>query len=995
MIPPDRTLSLDGEWEFRHDPAGDLSLVGLGAMDPIVVPSPWQAQRDDLHLTSGVGWYRRRFVVPSDWRGGVMLLRFGAVDYYSEVWLNGERIGDHEGGYLPFAFEIQDRIVHDRPNELILRVVDPGLDTAEAFPRFRFAEIPHGKQSWYGPIGGIWQSVMLERRGASYVRALRLTPDVAAERVAVTCEVAHPRAGALAIRIVDPDGAVVAETALATDPSQETYETSVSVPSPRLWDLDQPALYRAEVEVASAEFGLTPGSTALPPTLSLPFQGRTVLSPGGAFSPSEREGGATRGSIGHGPEAGAVGVSASDPVLDRYSEAFGFRTIEARDGEIRLNGRAIYLRGALDQAYYPGTIYTPPSEEFLRDRFQKAKELGLNCLRCHIKVEAPLYYRLADELGLLVWSEIPSWGSRGRSGVRQRTPLAAERACQTLEGMIRRDWNHPSIVCWTIVNENWGTQVGEEASDREWLRETYDLVKRLDPHRLVVDNSACRPNFHVKSDLDDYHFYFAIPDHAERWSAIIADFASRPAWSYSPHGDAVRSGQEPLVVSEFGNWGLPNVHDLVAGHGGEPWWFETGAEWGAGRTRGVVHPKGVLERFAALGLDRVFGSYEAFVAASQEQQYEALKYEIEEMRRHDSVKGYVITELTDVHWECNGLLDLCNNPKSYHRRFAAIDADDVIVPSPRPIGRRAFWAGEEICVDLTVSHFSRRNLDGSTLRWSLDGAVGIGGALTGLRLPAGHAVSVGEAHLTAPAVSVPTRARLSFELIAATGAVEARNELDLFILPRDPRRAGMGRGIHLVGPAERTGELTRRLSDMGYGIADDWRQADLVVAIGFDRAAHSIVAEGGRVLAVVDDAQAVTGGLGRLEVIEREGTGYSGDWASSFSWLYGDRLATRLPAGPRLGWAFATVFPDQVILGPEPADLARDGLAGLFLGWIQKPAALAIQSRLGRGRLLLTTLRLARPKGEPLGIDPIATVLFQDFVEYACSERFTPAFTIE
>lgn len=972
MIAPDRTISLDGESEFRHDPAGDLTLAGLGAMHPIVVPSPWQAQRDDLHLTSGVGWYRRRFDVPPDWREGVILLRFGAVDYYAEVWLNGERLGDHEGGYLPFAFEIQDRVFDDRLNELIVRVVDPGLDTAEAFPRFRFAEIPHGKQSWYGPIGGIWQSVVLERRGASYIRALRLTPDAGAGRVAVICEVAHPETGTLLIRITDPDGAVVAETSLATDPSQESYETLVSVPSPRLWDLDRPALYRAEVDVVSTGFGLSPGT-----------------------SPSPMERRSARGGIRRDAEAGAHGASTPDRVLDRYSETFGFRTIEARDGEIRLNGRAIYLRGALDQAYYPGTIYTPPSEEFLRDRFQKAKELGLNCLRCHIKVEAPLYYRLADELGLLVWTEIPSWGSRARSGERQRTPLAAERARQTLEGMIRRDWNHPSIVCWTIVNENWGTQVGEESSDREWLRETYDLVKRLDPHRLVVDNSACRPNFHVKSDLDDYHFYYAIPDHAERWSAIIAEFASRPAWSYSTHGDAIRSGREPLLVSEFGNWGLPNVHDLIAGHGGEPWWFETGAEWGAGRTRGVVHPKGVLERFAALGLDRVFGTYEAFVAASQEQQYEALKYEIEELRRHDSVKGYVITELTDVHWECNGLLDLCNNPKSYHRRFAAIDADDVIVPSIRPAGRRAFWAGEEVGVDLTVSHFSRQDLDGSMLRWSLDGVEGIGGALTNLRLPAGRALSVGAVRLVAPDVPAPGRVRLSFELAAAEGAVAARNDLDLFVLPSSRRRAEVVRALHLVGPVDRVGDLAGRLAEMGYRIVDDWRQADLVIAVGFDRSVRSIVAEGGRALAFVDDASAVEAGLGTLEVIERVGTGYSGDWASSFSWLYGDRLATRIPSGPRLDWAFATVIPDQVILGAELADLARDGLAGLFLGWIQKPAALALQARLGRGRLLLTTLRLARPKGEPLGIDPIATVMFQDFVEYACSERFAPTFTIE
>lgn len=970
------TISLDGAWEFQHDPAGDLTPAGLGLMRPVVVPLPWQAQFEDLRVTSGVGWYRRQFEVPADWRDEVILLRFGAVDYFAEVWLNGKQLGDHEGGYLPFGFEIQDRVFSDRLNELVVRVVDPGLDTEETFPKFRFAEIPHGKQSWYGPIGGIWQSVSLERHGASYVEGLRLTPSVSDQRVEIRCAVAHPVDGRLEIGIFDPDGVLVGEQVFSTSPDQQVYETNVDVPSPDLWDVDRPALYRAVA-------GLVSGGP------------RTVLTP--APSPSLME----RGDFGGG-------------ILDRHAEVFGFRTIEARNGEILLNGRPIYLRGALDQAYYPGTIYTPPSDEFLRDRFQKAKELGLNCLRCHIKIEDPRYYQLADEMGLLVWTELPNWGGRRRSGTRHRTTRASARAHETLEGMIRRDWNHPSIICWTIVNEDWGTRVNDEPADRDWLRETYDFVKALDPHRLVVDNSACRPNFHVKSDLDDYHFYYAIPDHADQWASTVADFASRPAWSYSPHGDAVRSGQEPLVVSEFGNWGLPNVQNLIAGHGGEPWWFDTGAERGSGRTRGVVHPKGVLDRFVALGLDRVFGSFEQFVAASQEQQSQALKYEIEEMRRHDSIKGYVITELTDVHWECNGLLDLRNNPKCFHKQFGEINAADVIVPEVVPGTRRAFWSDEDARFVVTVSHFSPRNLDGAALCWWVDpvrnrGASERFGQATedapgrnvtiGLRmpkiLPRGRIFRTGESGFQMPSPATPGCARLGCDLVDAAGAVAARNDLDLFVFPAALRRVQSERALHLVGPADRVATLSSRLAEMGYRIVADWRQADLVVGLGFGGALRSIVQDGGRALCLVDDAAAVTASLGRLEVVDRAGSGYEGDWASSFSWLDANRFVHRIPSGPRLDWAFASVVPDQVILGLDAEDIARDGLAGLFLGWIQKPAALALQVGLGRGERLLTTLRLANPKGDPLGVDPVATVLFQDFVDCVCSKRFGPALKVE
>ena len=133
------------------------------------------------------------------------------------------------------------------------------------------------------------------------------------------------------------------------------------------------------------------------------------------------------------------------------SKTCGFRTIEARDGRIHLNGHPIYLRGALDQGYYPETIYTPPSLELLEEQARSAKALGLNCLRIHIKVEDPRYYEVADRLGLLIWTEIPNWALL--------TEAATERARQTFQGMLERDGHHPSIIAWTLINENWGTDL--------------------------------------------------------------------------------------------------------------------------------------------------------------------------------------------------------------------------------------------------------------------------------------------------------------------------------------------------------------------------------------------------------------------------------------------------------------------------------------------------------------------------------------------------------
>jgi hypothetical protein len=222
------------------------------------------------------------------------------------------------------------------------------MTTAAASPDAPFSEAPHGKQSWYGPIGGIWQSVTLNLLPAVHITAVKLTPLPAenAIDIAATLNATLPAGGALSAQVLDPAGKIVAETALAADGCGRAVLNNPA----RWWSPDDPALY-------------------------------TVVTTLTQHANTQH---ATRNTC-------------------------GFRTVEARAGRIYLNGQPIYLRGVLDQGYYPGTIYTPPSLEFLEDQARKAKALGLNCLRIHIKIEDPRYYDVADRFGLLVWTEIPNW----------------------------------------------------------------------------------------------------------------------------------------------------------------------------------------------------------------------------------------------------------------------------------------------------------------------------------------------------------------------------------------------------------------------------------------------------------------------------------------------------------------------------------------------------------------------------------------------------------
>src|SRR2546427_514801 len=215
-------------------------------------------------------------------------------------------------------------------------------------------------------------------------------------------------------------------------------------------------------------------------------------------------------------------------------------------------------------------------------------------------------------------------------------------------------------------------------------------------------------NFHLRTDIEDFHIYFAIPDHYHKWASWTRDFSTHPSWTFSYHGDAERTGQEPLLVSEFGNWGLPTLKDLLTDYGEEPTWFRTGED--------ATQPHGVQRRFNRFHLDEIFGSYDQFAIATQWHQYAALKYEIEEMRKYRSIAGYVITEFTDLHWEANGLLNIWRRPKVFHHQLAQFQQDDILFAGWQ---RLNYWEGDLCNVEVWISHFSGRDLRDYVVEWNI------------------------------------------------------------------------------------------------------------------------------------------------------------------------------------------------------------------------------------------------------------------------------------
>ncbi|MBI5668647.1 MAG: hypothetical protein HZC41_11630 [Chloroflexi bacterium] len=925
--------SLAGLWKFQVDPDGTLD---VGSLDPdreIPVPLPWQAAFPELEHYSGYAWYSTDVTLDESWLDGELLLKFGAVDYWCQVFVNGQLAGEHEGGYTPFTLPIR---AYARPgaNQIAVRVYDAAQTgiTVERWPHsvpaasspFDPTAVPHGKQEWYINVGGLWQEVTLTAVPAAYIENVYITPSIHTGQIQVRAQLAGAvdaaAGGTLTVTVEDASASVPVAA------GQTSIELTLTIASPRLWSPEQPHRYQATVQLSA---------------------------------------------------------SGSRDVVNVH---FGFREISTRDGKLLLNGEPIYLLSALDQDFYPETIYTVPSEAYLRDEFEKAKALGFNSLRCHIKPPDPLYLDLADEIGLLIWAEIPSWRTFHIKPSMQpdgeRVPLAIrDRARQTLEEMIARDYNHPSLVIWSIVNEDWGTASALNADDRAWMAQMYDRCKQLDPTRLVVDNSPCLnawgPNLHVRSDLDDFHVYGNIPDHAEYFKEMARNLSLRPVWTYSSQGDAARTGHEPLILSEFGNWGLPT---LSAYNGQEPKWFHIGAWWST--FDGLPGwPRGVFDRFQKLGLTAIWPDYQAFATATQWHQFQAVKYEIETMRRYAGLQGYVLTELTDIYWESNGLLDFDRCPKVFHDVFSTINAPDVIVPEPE---RYAYWDDEEIKVCLYGSHYSANGWDGCRLHWHVNGAQG---EIAVPSVARGEVGDFGTHSWKLEPVAQAQTVRLEFALLDGENTLLAQNYLEVLVLPASARNASYTGEIAVQARYEvddlalpTLGNIVRRL---GYRSNRLSAETQLIVSDYPSATSLEWVRSGGTMLFLCAGISPF------FWAQSRRGT-YGGGWINNYSWIR-PGIHRRIPDSSPLTLPYQEVMPVSTItdLPVENPDIQGDFLAGQVSGWVQLPAVHTVQFRYGSGKVVMTTFNLEKALQQKTP-DPVAVAMLHDLIDYVTSEQCQP-----
>ena len=346
-------MNLNGVWMFEIDNGNSGRARGLqtasrlnGSIRVPFCPESELSTVGNKDFMAAV-WYTRTVEIPAAWRAsGRVLLHFGAVDYTAEVWVNGVSVGIHKGGYSAFTFDVTDALT-DGVNRITLCAQDD----------VRSGKQPAGKQSdhyesygcSYTRTTGIWQTVWMEHVADTYVRSLRVVPDVSNGRADVTVVLdGAPAVDVTAVCEASYEGVPTASASAAAH--WRNAQLTLSIPEPKLWEVGCGRLYDLTVKLVK-----------------------------------------------------------NGEVTETVHSYFGMRDVDSDGTAIRINGKIVFQRLILDQGFFPDGIYTARDESELKADIERSMAMGFNGARLHQRVFEPRYLYWADKLGYLCWGEHANW----------------------------------------------------------------------------------------------------------------------------------------------------------------------------------------------------------------------------------------------------------------------------------------------------------------------------------------------------------------------------------------------------------------------------------------------------------------------------------------------------------------------------------------------------------------------------------------------------------
>lgn len=467
--------NLNGKWQYAIQPKNEGKPVSF--QGEILVPFAVESSLSQVKKMVGEDnylWYKRSFTAPETTENQRLLLHFGAVDWETVVFLNGEEVGTHKGGYDPFFFDISEYLKSGE-QELVVRVWDPTDKGTQA----RGKQVANPRGIWYTPVTGIWQTVWLETVPHDYFRLIKTTPDI--DRHQATMDVQYSplqENSIIKIKVLDK-GSVVTEKEIPAGARGNRLTTTLPVPAPKIWSPESPFLYDLHLTLQDTEGN----------------------------------------------------------VIDQVESYFGMRKVSlGKDANgytrMMLNNEPVFQFGLLDQGWWPDGLYTPPTEEAMLYDVKVTKGLGFNMLRKHVKVESARFYYHCDKMGMLVWQDMPNGNyfrdlriEAWEKEDAHRTLKSAVQFEKELQAMMDHFYQFPSILVWVPFNEGWGQYDTERVT--RWS-EAYDPSRLIDSPSGWADRGV--------GDIIDIHIYpgpgMELPE--ENRASVIGEFGGL-GWPVEDH----------------------------------------------------------------------------------------------------------------------------------------------------------------------------------------------------------------------------------------------------------------------------------------------------------------------------------------------------------------------------------------------------------------------------------------------------------------------------
>lgn len=521
----------------------------------ITVPYCYQSKLSGIHIQSPIEtvWYRRNFSLTEAMKGKKIILHFGAVDYSCCIWINDMFVKEHTGGHISFEVDITSVLI-EGDNTIVLKATDNPRDL----------EMPRGKQYWrdnsegifYTRTTGIWQTVWLEALEETYLENVFITPDLDHMQVEFQYEITGSKETVLKTEIFYKEELLITST-VETLRGAGSYKLAIDQQQLKNWNFQEELVWTPEhPRLFDVVFTLIEG----------------------------------------------------DRVIDKVGSYFGMRKVSIENGKFLLNNRIYYQKLLLDQGYWEDSLLTAPTDEaFVRD-IELAKAMGFNGVRKHQKIEDPRFLYHADKMGFLVWGEIAAAYVYSRKYVKRITHEWIDE--------ILRDYNHPSIVAWTPLNESWGVfNIKDKKEEQSHSAAMIYLTKSLDQTRPVISNDGWE---HTCTDL------FTIHDYEWKKKVLQKRYESlENILDYMPGGrplfaEGWKYEGQPILVTEFG---------------------------------GISYKKGDWEGWG-------------YSSATSDEDFAKRYYDVvSPLLDSPYVQGFCYTEITDVEQEINGLLTYDRKPK--------------------------------------------------------------------------------------------------------------------------------------------------------------------------------------------------------------------------------------------------------------------------------------------------------------------------------------------